>query len=159
MCAGRTRLVIDVKQHGIAGLLEAVLHAYSDRAEAWVWTHDPAIARECIDAFGGMVPVSLIVRPVQADLWASDAGLALARNEGLTGLLFEHPDLSSELVERATAAGLALHCGRTNEPADIARVFEAGPVSMCSDYPERALAVRAAGPQTRRTSDRSLAPV
>ncbi len=151
MCAGRSRLVIDVKQHGIARQLEATLHAFTDRVEAWVWTHDPAIARECIDTLRGSHPVSLIVRPHQASLWGSDAGLRLARSRGLDGLLFEHPDLSAGLITRANEAGLTLHCGRTNDPADIARVFEANPASMCSDFPAVAQAVAASSP--------ALAPV
>lgn len=141
MCAGRTRLVIDVKQQGIAGLLEAMLHVYRDRTESWVWTHDPVIARECIDVLGSLAPVSLIVRPQEASQWSSDVGLMLARTAGLSGLLFEHPDVDASLVERAREAGLSLHCGRTNEPEDIARVFQAAPDSMCSDFPERAMGV------------------
>jgi glycerophosphoryl diester phosphodiesterase len=140
LCAGRARLVIDVKQAGIAGALEAMLHAFADRTETWVWTHDPAIARECIDAMSPAIAVSLIVRPKQVPLWSAPEGIALAHAEGLTGLLFEHPYVDGQLIDRAHEAGVTLHCGRTNEPHDIARILTIGPASICSDFPERVIA-------------------
>ena len=142
LCAGRARFVIDVKQGGIARVIEAILHAYSGRAQTWVWSHDPDIALECVAALRGAVDVSLIVRPWAVETWQTAQGMRRARELGFSGLLFEHPCVDADLIARATDAGLALHCGRTNEPEEIARILALDPASMCSDFPERALAIR-----------------
>lgn len=141
LCAGRLRLVIDVKQGGIAPQLEAVLHAYSNRTETWVWSHDPDIALECVAALRGSVPVSLIVRPWAVGTWQTAEGMIRARELGFSGLLFEHPHVDADLLTRAAHQRIALHCGRTNEPDEIERVLHLGPASMCSDFPERAVAI------------------
>lgn len=138
-CDGRPRLVVDVKQRGIAVLLQRLIEARPG-TETWVWTHDGAIARECIDVFKGTVPVSLIVRPELVSLWGRPKAMRLARKGGLDGLLFEHPDVDWPLLERAAKVGLTLHCGRTNEPEDIARLRSLPIASICSDFPERVLA-------------------
>lgn len=136
LCAGRALLVVDVKQQGVALALRRLL-TVARTTETWVWTHDPTIARELVDVLDGSVPVSLIVRPDLAGLWGRAEAMRLARNGGLAGLLFEHPDVDSALVERASTAGLALHCGRTNEAADIARVLALPLTSVSSDFPGR----------------------
>jgi hypothetical protein len=138
-CNGRARMIIDVKQQGIASSLRRLLEV--ERAtESWIWTHDGLIARECINEFRAMVPVSLIVRPDLASLWGRHQMMRLARDGGLDGLLFEHPDVDQSLLERAAEVGLSLHCGRTNEPADISRVRSLSVASISSDFPERLLA-------------------
>lgn len=108
-----------------------------------MWSHDIAIVRACIEVFAGSIPVSLIVRPALVDHWKTVEAMELAFERGLSGLIFEQPFVDAALIERATALGLALHCGRTNKPADIARVLELGPTSICSDFPERVLLLAA----------------
>ncbi|TAJ19017.1 MAG: hypothetical protein EPO65_07775 [Dehalococcoidia bacterium] len=133
----RAILVIEVKQRGIHEAVAAEVRA-ADAAEwCWIWAFDPEVAIACRGALPE-VPVGLNLQRGSLERYGyAGEATALAVRHGLSALSMSH-DLADEATVRAIhRRGLAAYTWTVDEPADLARVRDAGVDAICSNFPPR----------------------
>lgn len=134
---GQAILVIEVKQRGIQEAVAAEVRAAAAADWCWVWAFDPEVAIACRAALPE-VPVGLNLSRGSLERYGftGDAA-ALAVRHGLAALSMSHDLVDEGSVRSLHRRGLAAYTWTVDEPADLARVRDAGVDAICSNFPLR----------------------
>lgn len=137
--AGKTCLVIDVKQPGLDISLRSLLEE-CHAGPCWVWTADPGTARSLRSTLPRWVLVSRICTPAATSRAGIRCLLEEASRYELDGILLESDCVEHRWAVEAAERGLQLHSGVTNETSRIAELARIGVDSVSTDFPSIALA-------------------
>lgn len=136
---GRALFVIELKETGLEERVAAAVRARQAADWCWIWAFDPSVVAASRVA---MPEVPAWQTFSEGSLGRFDLGdpLASAPRAGAAGVSVQHELVTPELVERARRRGLLVATWTVNEPADLARVRDAGVDAICGDFPDRTLA-------------------
>lgn len=137
---GRAILVIEVKQRGIQEAVAAEVRAAAAAEWCWIWAFDPEVAIACRAALPE-VPVGLNVSRGSLERYGyADEAATLAVRHGLAAVSMSHDMVDDASVRAIHRRGLAAYTWIVDEPADLARVRDAGVDAICSNFPPRVYA-------------------
>ncbi len=152
LMAGRSILVIEVKQTDVhEQVAEAVRRA---RAEAWcwIWAFDPRVGIACRRVLP-QVPVALNTAPGVLERFGfPDEPVNICVSEGFAAVSWNHRVVDEALVRSGQRRGLATYCWTVDEDADIRRVRDAGVDAICTDFPDRVDRVIGRDPKRRSSA-------
>ena len=134
--AGRAALVAEVKQAGVEDALARVLRASVPSGGFSICAFDPAVCRACRRALPE-APVALLVAAGSRAAGDALPELAQARDLGLAAVSLQHALAAPAAVAAARRLGLEVHAWTVNDPADVARVRDAGVDAIVTDHPAR----------------------
>lgn len=135
--AGRTILVIEVKQRGIEEAVAADVRAAAAAGWCWIWAFDPEVGLACRASLPE-VPVGLNLSPGSLGRYGyADDPLALAVRQGFAALSMSHDLVNEATVRAAHRRGLAVYTWTVDEPSDLSQVRDAGVDAICSNFPSR----------------------
>ncbi|MEZ4502795.1 MAG: glycerophosphodiester phosphodiesterase [Dehalococcoidia bacterium] len=137
---GRALLCIEVKDPGLEAAVARAVRAAGATGWCWIWAFDPAVVTAC-HAELPEVRVALNAGPGSEARYGYDSPVEAAARGGSAAVSLAHSLVDAATVEAAHLRGLMVFTWTVDEPADIARVLEAGVDGVCSNLPSR---VRAA---------------
>jgi glycerophosphoryl diester phosphodiesterase len=135
--AGRAILVIEVKQRDIHESVAAEVRAARAAEWCWIWAFDPEVGIACRAALPE-VPVGLNLARGSLERYGYGGDtVALAVRHGFAAVSMSHEMVDASSVHAAHRRGLAAYTWTVDDPADLARVRDAGVDAICSNYPPR----------------------
>ena len=137
--AGRRLLVIELKESGLEERVASAIRAAGAVDWSWIWCFQPAVV-EASRAAMPEVPAWLTFSARTSAYLGDVDPFEFAPRIGAAGISVQHLQVTTELVERAHRRGLLVATWTVNEPADLARVCDAGADAICGDFPDRTLA-------------------
>ncbi len=137
---GHALLVAEIKQPGVEPLVAEVVRHASALEDVMVWSFFPQ-ALEAMREAEPRLPGGLLIAPQSLARWPEMRGLAIRL--GLQGVSVFHPGISEQIARDAQRSGLALYAWTADAESDIARLIELGVDGICTNYPDRALALLA----------------
>ena len=137
---GRVLLVIEIKQLGIEERIVDVVRGANALGDVMAWSFFP-------EALWGMrrveprIPCALLVSPQSLPKWPEVRETALRL--GLQGVSVFHARIDERTALDCQRCGLALFTWTPDENADIRRLLDIGVDGVCTNYPDRAVALLA----------------
>jgi glycerophosphoryl diester phosphodiesterase len=135
---GRALLVIEIKQPGIEGLIATVARDQNSLGEVMAWSFFPQ-ALESIRAAEPRMPGALLLTAEALSRWPEARERALRL--GLQGVSAFHSRIDEQLTRDCQRSGLALYAWTVDRQANIARLIELGIDGVCTNFPDRAVAL------------------
>ena len=136
---GRGLLVIELKEAGLEERVAAAVRAHRTVDWSWIWSFQPAVVQAARAALPE-VPAWLTFSARSPAYLGDVDPFEFAPRIGAAGVSVQHLQATPELVDRARRRGLLVATWTVNEPADLARVRDAGVDAICGDFPDRTFA-------------------
>ena len=136
--AGQALLVIEIKQPGIEEQIATVVRDCDAMDEAMVWSFVPQ-ALESMRRLEPRLPGSLLVGTEMLPRWPVMRELALRC--GLQGVSVFFAGIDERLARECQRSGLALYAWTVDGKKDIARLIDLGIEGICTNFPDKALAL------------------
>ncbi len=138
LTAGKTLLVIEVKQGGIEEQIAAVVRERHALNDAMVWSFYPRVL-EAMRQVEPRLPGALLIAPEALPKWQAVRERALSI--GLQGVSVFHLGISKEIARDSRRSGLSLYAWTPDKESEIRRLLDLGIDGICSNYPDRVVAV------------------
>ncbi len=138
---GKTMLVAEIKQPGIEERLAAVVRDAGALDDVMVWSFFPQALESMRRAEPGL-PVALLIGPQTVPQWPEMRRLAVRM--GLQGVSVFCYSLTREIVQDARRHGLSVYTWTADPEEEIRRVMELGVDGICTNFPDRAIALAVA---------------
>jgi len=142
LTVGRALLVIEVKQPGIEEEIAGVVRARDALTDAMVWSF-LSQALESMRTVEPRLPGALLIAPESLPRWPKMRERAV--KTGLQGVSMIQQGITEQTARDCRRSGLSLYAWTPDLEADIARVIDLGVDGICTNYPDRALALLAQG--------------
>jgi glycerophosphoryl diester phosphodiesterase len=136
-------LVIEIKQAGIEEQIAEVVRRREALNDAMVWSFS-AQALEAMRGAEPLLPGALLIAPsASGELpnWPQRRERAL--RIGLQGVSIFHLGIMEEIVRESQRSGLSVYAWTPDSEPDIARLIDIGIDGVCTNYPDRAIALLA----------------
>jgi glycerophosphoryl diester phosphodiesterase len=133
---GRALLTIEIKPHGIEGLIATVAREQDSLGEVMAWSFFPQ-ALESIRAAEPRTPGALLLTAEALSRWPEARERALRL--GLQGVSVFHSRVDEQLTRDCQRSGLALYAWTVDRQVDIARLIDLGIDGVCTNFPDRAV--------------------
>jgi glycerophosphoryl diester phosphodiesterase len=143
LTAGKALLVIEVKQPGVEEQIAAVVRERGALNDVMVWAFS-AQSLQAMRRAEPLLPGALLIAPsASGELpnWPRRRERAL--RIGLQGASIFHLGISAEIANDCRRSGLALYAWTPDSQEDIARLIDIGIDGICTNYPDRAIALLA----------------
>jgi glycerophosphoryl diester phosphodiesterase len=150
---GKVLLITEIKQPGIEEHIARVVHENQTLDDVMAWSFYPR-ALEGMRAAEPRIPCALLVAGESMAKWEKMRSLAVKL--GAQGVSVFASAIDEQVVEDCRRRGLALYTWTPDTETAIERAIRAGVNGVCSNYPERVVAVlnRLAGDRARSTHER-----
>ncbi|HEY8768064.1 MAG TPA: glycerophosphodiester phosphodiesterase family protein [Dehalococcoidia bacterium] len=135
---GRVLLIMEIKQPGIEEHIARVVHETQALDDVMAWSFYPA-ALEGMRAAEPQIPCALLVAGESMAKWEKTRSLALRL--GVQGVSVFTPGIEAHVVEDCRLRGLALYTWTPDTETAIERAIRAGVDGVCSNFPDRVVAV------------------
>lgn len=132
-------LVVEIKQPGIEEQVASVIR--QALGHVMVWSFFPqALAR--MRQVEPLLPSALLIAPQAAPAWPQIDETALRL--GVQAVSIFHQGVTQEILRQARLRALSVYAWTADEEADLKRLIELGVTGIVTNYPDRALTLRAA---------------
>jgi glycerophosphoryl diester phosphodiesterase len=135
---GRALLVIEVKQPGIEERIATVVRDCGALDDVMAWSFIPQ-ALESMRRVEPRLPGSLLVGTEMLPRWSVMRELTLRL--GLQGVSVSFAGIDERLILDCQRSGLALYAWTVDSKKDIARLIDLGIEGICTNFPDKALAL------------------
>jgi glycerophosphoryl diester phosphodiesterase len=135
---GRALLVIEIKQPGIEEQIAAVVRDRDAIDDVMVWSFVPQ-ALESMRRIEPRIPGALLVSTESLPRWPEMRELAL--RAGLQGVSVFFAGIDERLARECQRSGLALYAWTVDSKKESARLIELGIDGICTNLPDKALAL------------------
>jgi glycerophosphoryl diester phosphodiesterase len=137
---GRVLLVMEVKQPGIEEQVARVVHEAEALDDVMAWSFFPQ-ALEGMRAAEARVPCALLVAAEAVPQWPEMRYRALSL--GVQGVSVFFLGINERVAEDCRCSGLALYSWTADQEPQIQRLIELDVDGICTNYPDRAVALLA----------------
>ena len=141
---GRALLVIEIKQAGIEEEIAAVVRDSGAVNDVMVWSFFPE-ALESMRRVEPRLPGGLLVAPGSLSSWPQMRDAVVRR--GLQAVSVFFTGVEEGLAGECRRSGLALYAWTVDSDREIARLIELGIDGICTNFPDRAIALLQAKPR------------
>jgi glycerophosphoryl diester phosphodiesterase len=135
---GRALLVIEIKQPGIESLIANVVREADAVSDVMVWSFFPQ-ALTTMRAAEPRIPGALLLAADSLSRWPEARERALRL--GLQGVSVFFSGVNEQLARDCKRSGLALYAWTADRPGDIVPLIELGIDGICTNFPDRAVAL------------------
>jgi glycerophosphoryl diester phosphodiesterase len=135
---GKVLLVMEIKQPGIEEQIARVVHEKQALDDVMAWSFYPP-ALEGMRVAEPRIPCALLVAGESMPQW--DKMRSLALRLGVQGVSVFTPGIDARIVEDCRRRGLALYTWTPDTETAIERAIRAGVDGVCSNFPDRVVAV------------------
>ncbi len=135
---GRALLVTEIKQPGVEEQVAAVVRECDALGDVMVWSFFPQ-ALESMRRAEPRLPAALLIAPQALPQWPDLRSLAL--RTGLQGVSVFCFGLTEQIARDSQRSGLALYAWTADPEPEIQRLIDLGVDGICTNYPDRALAL------------------
>lgn len=137
---GNVLLVMEIKAPGIEGLVAKVVHEKAALSDVMAWSFFPE-AIEGMRRVEPRVPCGLLIAAEYLDRWPKMRDKAVSLGAQAVSVFCSGVD---EAIRRDTQhSGLALYAWTADPEEEIARLIALGVDGICTNYPDRAVALLA----------------
>jgi glycerophosphoryl diester phosphodiesterase len=136
--AGHALLVIEIKQRGIEEQIAAVVRDCGAMNDVMVWSFFPQTLESMRDV-EPRLPGGLLVAPESLSRWPQMRDLAV--RTGLQAVSVFFAGIEERLAGECQRSGLALYAWTVDSDREIARLIELGIDGICTNFPDRAIAL------------------
>lgn len=137
---GKALLVIEVKQPGIEEEIAEVVRKRDALSDVMVWSFYPDVL-EAMRRVEPRLPGALLIAPESLPRWPKMRGLAVRL--GLQGISMFHLGISEQIGGEARRSGLSMYAWTPDPVEHISRLIDLGVDGICTNYPDRAIALLA----------------
>ena len=138
LTTGRVLLVTEIKRPGIEERVAAVVRESDALADVMFWSFFPQ-ALESMRRVEPRLPGGLLIGPETLPRWPEMRELAIRL--GLQAVSVFCFGISEEIARDCRRSGLALYAWTADAEAEVARLIALGLDGICTNYPDRALAL------------------
>jgi len=131
-------LVIEIKQPGIEDNIVRVVHESEALNDVMVWSFFPR-ALASMRQVEPRIPGGLLVPSEMLPRWPQMRESAL--RHGLQAVSVFYTGINEQLVVDCQRSGLALYAWTPDSKRDIARLIELGVDGICTNFPDKAIAL------------------
>ena len=135
---GRVLLVAEIKRPGIEERVADIVRETEALADVMVWSFFPQ-ALESMRRVEPRLPGGLLIGPETLPRWPEMRELAIRL--GLQAVSVFCFGISAEIARDCRRSGLALYAWTADPEAEMARLIALGVDGICTNYPDRALAL------------------
>jgi glycerophosphoryl diester phosphodiesterase len=135
---GRALLVIEIKQPGSEEQIATVVRDCGAVSEVMVWSFVPQ-ALDSMRRAEPRLPGGLLVAPESLSRWPQMRDLAV--RTGLQAVSVFFAGIEGRLAGECQRSGLALYAWTVDSEREIARLIELGVDGICTNFPDRAIAL------------------
>jgi glycerophosphoryl diester phosphodiesterase len=142
LCAGRSRVFVELKPHAGQALVDAVLPVLSsiDACDVAVISFDAAMLERVV-ARRPDLPLGLLVNARRVAVYGAPSAAALARRSGASFLAPQHTCLSERLISAVRAAGLGLSVWTVDDPERLRQLAAQDVDALTTNRPDIAIRV------------------
>jgi glycerophosphoryl diester phosphodiesterase len=141
LAGGKTILVAEIKQPGVEERVAGVVRDVGALDAVMVWSFFPQ-ALESMRRAEPRLPAALLIGPQTVPQWPEMWRLAVRL--GLQGVSVFCYSLTEEMVQDARRHGLSVYTWTADPEEEIQRLLDLGVDGICTNYPDRAIALAAA---------------
>lgn len=142
LSVGKALLVIEIKQPGIEEQIVAAVRQRNALGDTMLWSFFPQ-ALASMRRVEPRLPGGLLVTLQSLAQWSELRDLIL--RTGLQAVSVFHLGITERIAHDCQRSGLALYGWTADAEPDIARLIDLGVDGVCTNYPERAIALLTSG--------------
>ena len=131
-------LIMEIKAPGIEDSLARVVHEHNALGQVMAWSFFPG-ALEGMRNAEPRVPCALLISPEHLPKWPELKQMAIEM--GCQGVSMFFAGINEDTGRECRLSGLSLYTWTPDSEGDITRVIELGVDGVCTNYPDRAVAV------------------
>ena len=135
---GRALLVIEIKQPGIENLIASVVRKSNVLTDVMVWSFFPQ-ALDSTRAAEPRIPRAILLAAESVSRWPEARERAVRL--GLQGVSVFFKGIDEHLTRDCQRSGLAVYAWTVDRPPDISALSELGIDGICTNFPDRAVAL------------------
>ena len=135
---GEVLLIMEIKQQGVEEQIARVVHEKRALDDVMAWSFYPR-ALEGMRAAEPQIPCALLVAGESMAKWEKMRSLAVKL--GAQGVSVFAPAIDGQVVEDCRRRGLTLYTWTPDTETAIERAIRAGVDGVCSNFPDRVIAV------------------